>query len=333
MATSSDAVRNEASRFSVVIPAFRAARTIEAAVASALTQTSPALEVIVVDDGCPDGTGDLVAARFPSVRVVRPSNAGEGAARNAGLAAAVGKWVAFLDADDLWLPNHLATLGRLREAFPAAHLLSTGHVQLAADGAILGKIRAGKKDQELDYLRVAARGVGLVWSSAAAVRRETALSLGGFGPWRAGADLEFWARVAMQHPIAVSRRTTALYRRGVGGVMEELARERLNAPTSPQRRVDLRGVSPSTDTVLDALERGDHTARRSSLIRYVDGRVTAGWRTAVLSGHPREALRTWRLLHQPWRPTALRWVLASFVPGQPVAWALRNLRARLRVRR
>lgn len=305
--------------FSVVIPAFRATRTIAASVASALAQTSPPAEIVVVDDGCPDGTGDLVATMFPTVRVVRQANGGEGSARNAGIAAARAEWVALLDADDLWLPHHLATLAELRAAHPAAHLLSTGHVQIDVDGVIHGRLRTQGAGREVDYLRAAARGVGMVWSSAAAVRRDTALALGGFGPWRAGADLEFWARVALRHPVAVSARTTALYRRGVGGVMEAIARESGGSRREPpSRRRDLRGLSPSTDTVLDAIDHGDHLAARSSLVRYVDGRVTAGWRAAVLDGRPSEAVRTWRLLQQPWRLSALRWVTASAIPGRPV---------------
>src|SRR6201994_3251093 len=97
-------------RLSVVIPAFNAATTIRAAVRSTLSQTMPVLEVIVVDDGSTDATAEVVAAmEDPRVRLVSRANGGPSAARNAGIAAARGEWVAFLDSDDLWLPRYVET--------------------------------------------------------------------------------------------------------------------------------------------------------------------------------------------------------------------------------
>jgi GT2 family glycosyltransferase len=97
-------------RLSVVIPAFNAAPTVRSAVGSTLSQTVPVLEVIVVDDGSTDDTADVVAAiDDPRVRVVSQANGGPSAARNAGIAAARGEWVAFLDSDDLWLPRYVET--------------------------------------------------------------------------------------------------------------------------------------------------------------------------------------------------------------------------------
>ncbi len=106
-------------RASVVIPAFNAAEYIEAAVASATTQELDGLEVIVVDDCSTDDTRDRVgriAARDPRVSVVAlPVNGGPSAARNTGIAAAHGTWIALLDADDTFLPGRLATLIELGE--------------------------------------------------------------------------------------------------------------------------------------------------------------------------------------------------------------------------
>ncbi|MBR0651035.1 glycosyltransferase family 2 protein [Roseomonas terrae] len=92
---------------SVVIPAYRATATIDAAIDSARAQTVSPAEIIVVDDGCPDGVGDHVARRHGDVRVIWQANAGCGMARNTGAAAARGHWLAFLDADDAWLPGKL----------------------------------------------------------------------------------------------------------------------------------------------------------------------------------------------------------------------------------
>lgn len=88
---------------SAIIPAYNGASFIHRAIESALAQTHPLLEVIVVDDGSKDGTAEA-AAKYP-VTVLRRSNGGPAAARNAGLKHAKGEWLAFLDHDDTWYPN------------------------------------------------------------------------------------------------------------------------------------------------------------------------------------------------------------------------------------
>jgi glycosyltransferase involved in cell wall biosynthesis len=93
---------------SVVIPTFNRAGLVARALESVLAQTRPAEEVIVVDDGSSDGTLELVADRFPVVRLVAQENRGVSAARNRGIAMATGDWIALLDSDDEWRPEKLA---------------------------------------------------------------------------------------------------------------------------------------------------------------------------------------------------------------------------------
>jgi len=87
-----------------VIPAYNAERFISCALNSVLAQTCEIAEIIVVDDGSTDGTADI-AAWFPRTRVIRRPNGGQAAARNTGIRAASGEWIAFLDHDDIWLPR------------------------------------------------------------------------------------------------------------------------------------------------------------------------------------------------------------------------------------
>ena len=109
---------------SVVIAAYNAAGFIAATCRSAMRQTWHPLEIIVVDDGSTDGTGDIVdalAAADPRLRVIRQSNLGVAAARNRAIAAASGEFIAPLDADDLWDPTKIARqVERLQAAGPAA---------------------------------------------------------------------------------------------------------------------------------------------------------------------------------------------------------------------
>ena len=105
--------------FDVVIPAFNAARYLDEALASVLSQDHAAHRIIVVDDGSTDGTAD-VAARFSApVEIARRHNGGAAAARNTGIARSAAAVVAFLDADDRWAPHKLALQAAALDADPA----------------------------------------------------------------------------------------------------------------------------------------------------------------------------------------------------------------------
>jgi len=107
---------------SVVIPTWNRARLVCEAVESALSQRNGQVEVIVVDDGSTDDTGNILTRSFGSrIHLLRqPNRRGVGAARNAGIRLANGELVAFLDSDDLWLPGKLDAELRLLEQFPDA---------------------------------------------------------------------------------------------------------------------------------------------------------------------------------------------------------------------
>ncbi len=106
---------------SVVIPAFNRVGTIREAVKSVLSQSHADLELLVVDDGSSDGTMSALADMTdPRLRLLaNPRNMGPGAARNTGIRAARGDWVAFQDSDDEWLPDKLAKqLARIAQTGP-----------------------------------------------------------------------------------------------------------------------------------------------------------------------------------------------------------------------
>lgn len=95
---------------SAIIPVYNGERYIADAIDSVFRQVHRPIEVIVVDDGSTDGTLAAVAAYGDAVRVISQKNSGQAVARNAGLSAAKGKYIAFLDADDVWSDDHLAEL-------------------------------------------------------------------------------------------------------------------------------------------------------------------------------------------------------------------------------
>lgn len=100
---------------SVIVPVYNGQRYLEATLKSIFDQDYEPVEIIVVDDGSTDGTAEIVKS-YPVVRYIYQNNQGPSAARNTGIAAAQGEMIAFLDADDLWLPNKLSLqVGYLRQ--------------------------------------------------------------------------------------------------------------------------------------------------------------------------------------------------------------------------
>lgn len=131
---------------SVVIPAYNAAATLPRALDSVLAQTRPAHEIVVVDDGSNDATGEVVARYVaadvardggPRVRYFRQGNAGPSAARNRGVDEACGDWIAFLDADDWYYPGRLMRHAQMIEADPTLDFLVGSFDYRDSQGALL----------------------------------------------------------------------------------------------------------------------------------------------------------------------------------------------------
>jgi glycosyltransferase involved in cell wall biosynthesis len=134
------------SRVSVVIPVFNAAASISGAIASVLEQrfdgdleAGDEVEVIVVNDGSTDVSAEILRGFGERIRVIDQPNRGAAAARNAGAAAAHGDYLAFLDADDLWLPNKLAATIPVLERNPAVVLVFSDALPVDASGAAVGE--------------------------------------------------------------------------------------------------------------------------------------------------------------------------------------------------
>ena len=124
-------------RFSVIVPAYNATGTIEATIRSVLAQTATELELIVVDDGSTDGTGDLVAAIASTderVELIAQPNQGTAGARNTGIARASAAYVSFLDNDDLWMPRYLEAAGEALDAGPRSGVRVLRRVDPGAHG-------------------------------------------------------------------------------------------------------------------------------------------------------------------------------------------------------
>jgi glycosyltransferase involved in cell wall biosynthesis len=200
---------------SVVIPAYNREALIGRAVVSALSQRPhrPA-EVIVVDDGSTDATADV--AEQLGARVIRQENKGEGGARNAGIAAATSTWLAFLDSDDEWLPQHLSVL--------SPHLEDNVLVGSAARCVPSGLL-AGTGDS----IPRAVTAASILWPdsplvpSATMVRRDVALKIDGFRALPTAADLDFFIRVLECGNGIVLPDITSIYFEHGGQVSADMA--------------------------------------------------------------------------------------------------------------
>lgn len=131
-------------RVSVITPVWNAAATLAATIASVQAQTVTDWEMLIVDDGSTDGSGQRaaeVAAADPRLRLLSGPHRGAAAARNAGIAAARGRFIAFLDADDLWYPDKLATQLPVLEA--GAPLVFSAYRRVDATGRPLGPVGLG----------------------------------------------------------------------------------------------------------------------------------------------------------------------------------------------
>ena len=139
-------------KVSIVMPAFLAEAYIEKAVESVLQQTYKAWELIIVDDASPDGTGeiaDALAKRDPRIRHVqrKESSGAPAIPRNDGLALATGRYIAFLDSDDLWYPTKLEKQIPLFED-PYAVVVSAVYHRMDSDGRILSTVPS---PETIDY--------------------------------------------------------------------------------------------------------------------------------------------------------------------------------------
>jgi glycosyltransferase involved in cell wall biosynthesis len=213
---------------SAVIPVHNGERYLREALDSALGQSRPADEVIVVDDGSTDGTPRLLEAYAGRVRVLRQANAGVAAARNRGLREAKGDFAAFLDADDRWLPGKLAAAAAALERHPAAVLAFSDMTVIEADGRRGRRVR--RRPEGRDLFRSLLLG-NTVTTSSAVVRREAALAAGGFREgMRCPAGAEDWDLF-----LRLARAGAAVY---VGKSLVEYRRHAASAVQT--RRFDLR---------------------------------------------------------------------------------------------
>ncbi|MGB9751120.1 MAG: hypothetical protein C0183_21925 [Roseiflexus castenholzii] len=216
-------------RVSVVITAYNAAEYLSAAIESVLAQSHPADDVVVVDDGSTDASAAVAQSyAHRGVRLIRQDNQGPGAARNRGIRETSGELVAFLDGDDLWLPNKLERQLVCLVAHPETVMVSclrwrwdqtTGERHIEYFGVPPGRILA--------HENVVRNVIGN--PSMTLIRRSVFDAVGMFDTQlRWGQDWDLFIRIASYGPVGFVEEPLMIYRWHPGGISHHRGIERLD---------------------------------------------------------------------------------------------------------
>ena len=278
--------------FSVVVPVYNKRGALEPMLQSVLGQTFASFEVILVDDGSTDGGIDSIRDRLDHrCRVITQANGGVSKARNRGIREAQGRYIALLDADDCWFPDHLETAHAFFQQHPDIRWYCPSWTRSASAAAVLARVRATPRFEIHDYFasgHLAAEHP--VWTSAVILSRE-AIGEQSLFPENLcldGEDLYAWYWVATVYPrFGWTPRVTAVY---VYPDVPRPPRVRDLTVYVPQLIDDFPAVATPRNRCLrqhielwlrDHLERGDAHGIRRFLHRYRSS-MTHGFRLAWL---------------------------------------------------
>jgi glycosyltransferase involved in cell wall biosynthesis len=204
---------------SVIIPTYNRADLVSQAVASVLDQGHPHCEIIVVDDGSTDDTAQRLLAFGKQIRILRQPNAGVSAARNQGIRAAQGPFIALLDSDDYWLPGKLHRQVAFFEKHPEALICQTQEIWIR-NGVRVNPKRRHRKVSGIIFEKTLP--LCLVSPSAVMLRRSLLEQVGLFDEaLPACEDYDLWLRVSWQHPIHLIDQPLVVKR---GGHADQLSR-------------------------------------------------------------------------------------------------------------
>ena len=203
---------------SVVIPLYNKEKSIASTLRTVLNQTFSDYEIVIVNDGSTDGSvEEIEKVQDDRIRLVHQPNAGVSAARNRGIEEAKGDLIAFLDADDEWKPEYLATQYHLFQKYPECSVFACNYEFRDVSGKVtptlIHKLPFVGEDGILsNYFEVASCSHPPLWTSAVMVKKQAMQAIGGFPLGiKSGEDLLTWARLAVNGMIAYSKRPLAVF--------------------------------------------------------------------------------------------------------------------------
>ena len=246
---------------SVVIPAYKCADYIDATLKSVLAQSFTGYEIIVVNDGSPDTEAleQRLAPYFSSIRYIKQENAGPSSARNRGMQEAHGKYVAFLDSDDLWLPNHLANQVKKVQEDPSVVLVYADSLLLRDDTPFATAFERCQQQPPVNFESIILERC-VVGTTTTMVLRQAAIDSGGFEVGRhRSEDFDLWARMAHRGgTMTYSTEVQACHRVANGLSCDNTAMKRAqmdvyekfvkSLPLTPEQSIMLRAKMDQTKT-------------------------------------------------------------------------------------
>jgi len=221
-------------RVSVIIPTYNAEKFISETIASVMTQTYPDWEIIAVDDGSIDRTPEILrkyAEKFPQkIRVIVQKNSGVSVARNTGIAASKGEYLAFLDHDDLWLPEKLERQVDLLDANKELGLVYSDSYIIDEKGELKGTFIHSIMSKNIIRCEKF-RGnifnelfcVDFIPLLTVVVRKEVLKRVGNFDPkYKISEDYDLFLKIAQIYPVDFIDQPLAKYRMHSGGASKNL---------------------------------------------------------------------------------------------------------------
>jgi len=194
---------------SVIIPAFNAERYLRETLDSVLAQTWPACEVIVVDDGSTDSTPAILSEYAGRIRVLRQDNQGSATARNTAVSAASGAWIAFIDADDVWLPGKLTRQMQHCGRYAISHTDSVCFGDGLPREVLRSAVTTPYAGRVLKQLLV----TNFISNSTVMMRRDVFLQYGGLNESLPGVeDWSLWLRVCADYELGYLPEPLVRYR-------------------------------------------------------------------------------------------------------------------------
>ncbi len=228
-------------KVSVIIPCYNSAELIADAIDSVLAQTYKDYEIIVVDDGSTDNSREVIESYGDAVKYVHQENSHISAARNHGFRVSSGKYIASLDADDIWLPEKLEKQVAVFEQHPDVGLVyCSGFIRTIGQEdrmqlSISKPYTSSRRSKVFEYLFKA----GPVATSSAVVSRDIWEKVGGLDeskPLREGQDYEFFARISAFAPVYFIDEILMIYRRHGKNTSSAITRENVRRRLSIKLR-------------------------------------------------------------------------------------------------
>lgn len=197
--------------FSVIIPLYNKEISVRKTIQSVINQSFTEFEIIIVNDGSTDLSLKVVESISDSrIHIIDKPNGGVSSARNRGIEAARFDWVAFLDGDDIWEPNHLEVVKRLVVDYPKDNVFCTSFIKSGTSFPVQNATSVVPEVID-NYFEKAIHG-HFLWTSVAVVRRSIFANVGLFNQKLIlGEDLDLWARLGRSNRIIRSKKVTAIY--------------------------------------------------------------------------------------------------------------------------